>query len=83
MAACCYEDCAYFDPSVFQNLVKSGSGLLNETQRKSWNDLEPEQREKSATSLIVSLEQMALEVAATIDKPETVTSTEQNIGNHI
>ncbi|KAL4235754.1 G-protein coupled receptor 2 [Mactra antiquata] len=65
--------------SFTKNLVKSGSGLLNETQLKSWHSLDPMEQKKSATSLIVSLEQMALEVAATIDKPETVTTTEQNI----
>ena len=63
-------------------MVKSGSGLLNTTQQHSWKDLQPEVRNKAATSLIVSLEQMALEVASTIDKPETVASAEQNIGKY-
>lgn len=62
-------------------MVKSSSGLLNASQQGSWRNLQPEERKKSATSLIVSLEQMALEVAATIDKSETVSSAEENIGN--
>jgi hypothetical protein len=61
-------------------MVKSGSGLLNATQQQSWRGLRQEERKKAATSLIVSLEQMALEVASTIDKHETVASAEQNIG---
>ncbi|XP_060605244.1 adhesion G protein-coupled receptor L1-like isoform X2 [Ruditapes philippinarum] len=65
--------------SFTKEMVKSGSGLLNATQQQSWRGLRQEERKKAATSLIVSLEQMALEVASTIDKHETVASAEQNI----
>ncbi|XP_045158633.2 adhesion G protein-coupled receptor L1-like isoform X1 [Mercenaria mercenaria] len=65
--------------SFTKEIVKSGSGLLNNTQQQSWKGLRSEERKKAATSLIISLEQMALEVAATIDKHETVASAEQNI----
>lgn len=67
--------------SSFQKLVKSGSELLDRKQQYSWKKLDAEERKKSATSLIVSLEQMALEVASTMSKEETVSSVEQNLGN--
>lgn len=61
-------------------MVKSGSELLDNKQHESWKSLDAEDRKKSATSLIVSLEQMALEVAATIEESETLSSVEQNLG---
>jgi len=61
-------------------LVRSGSELLDSKQQKSWKSLAIEERKRSATSLIVSLEQMALEVASTMEESETMSSVEQNLG---
>ena len=60
--------------------MRSGSELLDSKQQKSWKSLAIEERKRSATSLIVSLEQMALEVASTMEESETMSSVEQNLG---
>ncbi|XP_052775573.1 adhesion G protein-coupled receptor L2-like isoform X2 [Mya arenaria] len=65
--------------SFSKAIVKSGSSLLDQTQHSSWQLLDSKTRKQSATWLIVSLEQMALEVAATINTEETVSSSELNI----
>ena len=60
--------------------MRSGSELLDSKQQKSWKSLAIEERKRSATSLIVSLEQMALEVASTMEESETMSSVELNLG---
>ena len=62
-----------------QEIVKTGSELLNDKQRESWKSLNDTERQQSATAIIVSMETMALEVAATIDEPMTFASSEDNI----
>ena len=59
--------------------MKTGSELLNDKQRESWKSLNDTERQQSATAIIVSMETMALEVAATIDEPMTFASSEDNI----
>ena len=59
--------------------MKTGSELLNDKQRESWKNLNDTERQQSATAIIVSMETMALEVAATIDEPMTFASSEDNI----
>jgi len=63
-----------------QAMLKSGSGLLSSSQMSSWRRMSAATRSESATALIVSLEQTAMEVAATIDLGDTVSSPEENIG---
>ncbi|XP_052257058.1 adhesion G protein-coupled receptor L3-like isoform X2 [Dreissena polymorpha] len=62
-----------------KEIVKSTSSLLDSSQSKSWQTLDSSTRKMSATSLIVSLEQMALEVAATLNTSDSISSCEQNI----
>lgn len=65
--------------SFTKEIVKTGSELLNKKQQESWKNLNATERQQSATAIIVSMETMALEVAATLDEPMTIASTEDNI----
>ena len=44
---------------VFQNILRSVSNLFGETHSETWKDLHTSRQTKVATSLLVSLEQMA------------------------
>ena len=59
--------------------MKTGSELLKKEQKDSWKNLNVTERQQSATAIIVSMETIALEVAATIEKPMTIASSEDNI----
>ena len=52
---------------------------MDNKQRESWKNLNDTERQQSATAIIVSMETMALEVAATIDEPMTIATSEDNI----
>lgn len=65
--------------SFTKEICKTGSELLNKKQQESWKNLNATERQQSATAIIVSMETMALEVAATINEPMTIASSEDNI----
>ena len=60
-------------------VVKTGSNLLDETQKSSWMDLNQEDQMRVATSLLSGLEYNAFLLADTITREDTVNRPFKNI----
>ena len=65
---------------VFQNVLRSASNLLSEENRQVWFDLHPSQRMKTATALLLALEENAFLLAEVTNSPEIIQETSNSIG---
>ena len=68
---------------VFQNVLRSASNLLAEDNRGVWFDLHPSQRMKTATALLLALEENAFLLAEVTNSPEIIQETSNSIGKII
>ena len=64
---------------VFQNVLRAASNLLSAENRAMWFDLHPSQRMKTATALLLALEENAFLLAEVIKTPEIIQETSKNI----
>ena len=65
---------------VFQNVLRSASNLLSEENRSVWLDLHPSSRMKTATALLLALEENAFLLAEVTNAPEIIQETSNSIG---
>ncbi len=68
---------------VFQNVLRSASNLLAEENRAIWWDLHPSQRMKTATALLLALEENAFLLAEVTNSPEIIQETSNSIGKNM
>ncbi|XP_076659136.1 latrophilin Cirl isoform X6 [Halictus rubicundus] len=77
-----YQDANQKEVSVtelLQGVVRTGSNLLEETQRESWKDLSHLEQMRVATSLLTGLEENAFLLAETLMHEKTITHVGKNI----
>ncbi|GBP18654.1 Latrophilin Cirl [Eumeta japonica] len=60
-------------------VIKTGSNLLEESQRASWMDLSPEAQNKAASALLTQLEENAFLLADAITSEKNILQTVKNI----
>ncbi|XP_041983506.1 latrophilin Cirl isoform X2 [Aricia agestis] len=60
-------------------VIKTGSNLLEESQRASWSDLSTEAQNRAATSLLTQLEENAFLLADAVTKEKTILQIVKNI----
>jgi hypothetical protein len=65
---------------VFQNVLRSASNLLSEDNLSAWSDLRPADRMKTATALLLALEENAFLLAEVTGTPEIIQETSNSIG---
>lgn len=60
-------------------VIKTGSNLLEESQRASWSDLSPEAQNRIASDLLTQLEENAFLLAGTVHTEKTILQIVKNI----
>ena len=68
-----------FIQEVLLNIVRSASNLLDAKNREAWTDLEPSQQMKTASSLLLAMEENAFLFAEVTTKPEILMESSYNI----
>lgn len=68
-----------FIQEVLLNIVRAASNLLDAKNREAWSDLEPAQQMKTASSLLLAMEENAFLFAEVTTKPEILMESSYNI----
>ena len=68
-----------FIQEVLLNIVRSASNLLDVKNREAWGDLEPAQQMKTASSLLLAIQENAALFAEVTTKPEILMESSYNI----
>lgn len=64
---------------LLNDVVKTGSNLLDSSQHPSWRDLSYKEQMRVATSLLIGLEENAFLLADTVTREKTVDQAVKNI----
>ncbi len=64
---------------LLQNVLKTASNLLDDSQLLAWNELQREKRAGISTAMLLGLEENALLLAETINNEKTLTQASNNI----
>lgn len=64
---------------MLNDVVKTGSNLLDSSQHPSWRDLSHKEQMRVATSLLIGLEENAFLLAETVTREKTVDQVVKNI----
>ena len=73
----------HYVQQVFQNVLRSASNLLSEENSMIWTDLHPVQRMKTATALLLALEENAFLLAEVTNTPEIIQETATSISKFL
>ena len=68
-----------FIQEVLLNIVRAASNLLDVKNKEAWGDLEPAQQMKTASSLLLAMEENAALFAEVTTKPEILMESSYNI----
>lgn len=68
-----------FVTEMLNDVVRTGSNLLDASQQASWKDLSFKEQMSVATSLLIELEENAFLLADTLTKEKTVDQVVKNI----
>lgn len=67
---------------MLNDIVKTGSNLLDSSQHPSWRDLNHKEQMTVATSLLIGLEENAFLLADTVMREKTVDKIHKNISTY-
>ena len=62
---------------VVQDVLRSASNILEDSNRQAWMDLQPNRQKKVATNLLLALEENAFLLAGVIDEPTNILETQE------
>lgn len=67
---------------MLNDVIRTGSNLLDSTQHPSWKDLSHKEQMRVATSLLIGLEENAFLLADTVTREKTVDQIVKNISKY-
>ena len=62
---------------VVQDVLRSASNILEESNRRAWMDLQADRQKKVATNLLLALEENAFLLAGVVDEPTEILETQE------